>query len=113
MEYRGSFRRFDPSEIRTYPLRTRGNKVGLEQSVDCARLRRSEVNCPDLKGLGLRERLTSLAHAVAEAHRARRAVILQTGAHSIKNGLSPIWIDLMERGILTLLATNYAAATQV
>jgi hypothetical protein len=110
MEYRGRFRLFDPSRIRTYPLRVRANKVGLEQFVDCAQLRRSEVTVADPRGLGLREKLTSLAHAVAEAHRARRPVILQTGAHSIKNGLSPIWIDLMKRGILTLVATNFAAA---
>jgi hypothetical protein len=110
MEYRGGFRPFNASAIRTYPLRERSNKVGVEQFVDCAQLRQLEVECPDPKGLGLREKLTSLAHAVAEAHRAGRPVILQTGAHSIKNGLSPIWIDLMERGAVTLAATNFAAA---
>jgi len=110
MDYRGSFRLFDPSEIRTYPLQARGNKVGVEQFVDCSQLRRSEVECPDPRGLGLREKLTALAQTVAEHHRAGRPVVLQTGAHSIKNGLSPIWIDLMERGIITLVATNFAAA---
>jgi hypothetical protein len=110
MEYRGSFPLFDPSGILTYPLRTRVNKVGVEQFVDCAQLRRSEVDCADPKGLGLREKLSFLARAAAEAHRAHRPVIIQTGAHSIKNGLSPIWIDLMERGIVTLVATNFAAA---
>ena len=59
MECRGSFRLFDSSEIRTYPLRARANKVGLEQFVDCAQLRRSEVNCPDPRGLRLGEKLTS------------------------------------------------------
>jgi len=109
MEYRGSFCLFDASNIRTYPLRVRDNKVGLDQFVDCERLRRSEVAIPDPKGLGLRESLTSLAQTVAEAHRAGRPVILQTGAHSIKNGLSPIWVDLIQRGILALVATNFAA----
>ena len=110
MEYRGSFRLFDPSPIRTYPLQVRASKVNLEHFVDCAQLRRSEVTVADPRGLGLRAKLTSLAAAAAEAHRAGRPVILQTGAHSIKNGLSPIWIDLMERGILTLVAANFAAA---
>ena len=59
MECRGSFRLFDPTEIRTYPLRARANKVGLEQFVDCAQLRRSEVNCPDPKDRELRKKLTS------------------------------------------------------
>lgn len=110
MDYRGNYRLFDPGGIRTYPLRVRENKVAVDQFVDCARLRAGEVALPDPKGLGLRENLSSLARAVAEAHRAGRPVILQTGAHSIKNGLSPIWIDLMERRIITLAATNFAAA---
>ncbi len=54
--------------------------------------------------------MEALAKAVVAARRAGRAVILQTGAHSIKNGLSPIWVDLMERGLVTLVATNMAGA---
>jgi hypothetical protein len=34
MEYRGSFRLFDPSRIRTYPLRVRASKVGLDAYVE-------------------------------------------------------------------------------
>ncbi len=64
----------------------------------------------DPRNLGLREKLEALAKAVVVARRAGRAVILQTGAHSIKNGLSPIWVDLMERGLITLVATNMAGA---
>lgn len=110
MEYRGSFRLFDNTGIRTYPLRARGHKVNLEQFVDCEQLRRSKVTIADPKGVGLREQLGALARAMAAASGEHRPVILQTGAHSIKNGLSPIWIDLMERGLITLVATNFAAA---
>ena len=39
MEYRGSFRLFDPSRIRTYPLRVRANKVGLDPYAERSRNR--------------------------------------------------------------------------
>jgi hypothetical protein len=110
MEYRGSYPLFDRSAINTYPLRVRGSKLDAGGFVDCAKLRRSAAVVEDPRGLGLRETLETLAEAVAEASRGGRPIILQTGAHSIKNGLSPIWIDLMERGVVTLLATNMAAA---
>ena len=110
MDYRGSFRIFDNAHMKTYPLRVRSNKVDLDMFVDCERLRKSDVVL-DLPGAPeLLKSLEALAQALADAHRNNRPVILQTGAHSIKNGLSPIWIDLMERGIVTLLATNLAGA---
>jgi hypothetical protein len=109
MEYRGSFALFDTSGIKTYPLRERSSKVDVEAFVDCTKLRSAEIALEDPTCSGLRDKLEALADAVAEAHGNGRPVILQTGAHSIKNGLSPIWIDLIERGVVTLLATNVAA----
>jgi hypothetical protein len=46
--------------------------------------------------------------AIAAARRARRGVVLGMGAHPIKVGLSPLIIDLMERGVLTAIAMNGA-----
>lgn len=45
---------------------------------------------------------------VRAARRANRPVILAFGAHTIKNGLAPVLIRLMERGWVTHLATNGA-----
>ncbi|MBF0516541.1 MAG: deoxyhypusine synthase family protein [Nitrospirae bacterium] len=53
--------------------------------------------------------LLRAAAAIAEAHRNGRPVILGMGAHPIKVGLSPIIIDLMERGVITAVATNGAS----
>lgn len=110
MDYRGSFELFDASNLNTYPLRVRSSKVDVAGLVECEALRSLEVVIDDPQGLGLRDTLEALADAVADAHRSGKPVILQIGAHSIKNGLSPIWIDLMGRGIVTLVATNFAAA---
>ncbi len=52
--------------------------------------------------------LRAAVMAIAEARRARRGVVLGMGAHPIKVGLSPVIIDLMERGVITAIALNGA-----
>lgn len=51
---------------------------------------------------------TEVAKAIAEASRRKRMVVLGMGAHPIKVGLSPIIIDLMERGVLSGVAMTGA-----
>ncbi|MBI2369213.1 MAG: hypothetical protein HYV08_03080 [Deltaproteobacteria bacterium] len=43
---------------------------------------------------------------IVEARRAGRPVVMGIGGHVIKVGLSPLLVDLMERGVLTALAMN-------
>jgi hypothetical protein len=55
----------------------------------------------------------TLREAVARitaAHRARRPVVAMLGGHVIKVGASPCLIELIERGVITHLALNGAAA---
>ncbi len=51
-----------------------------------------------------------LVEAIVAAHRAGRPVGLAFGAHVIKVGCSPIVVDLLDRGIVTAVATNGAGA---
>ena len=44
------------------------------------------------------------------ARRRKRQVIAGLGAHVVKCGLSPLIIDLMEKGIITAVALNGAGA---
>lgn len=55
-------------------------------------------------GLAFRE----LVGAVVEAREAGAPVVLGMGAHVIKVGLSPLVIDLLERGVVTAVALNGA-----
>lgn len=50
----------------------------------------------------------AIVQAVVTAVRQDRPVVLAMGAHVIKCGLSPILIDLMERGIVAAIALNGA-----
>jgi hypothetical protein len=54
--------------------------------------------------------LRQVVAAVLEARRRGKPVILGMGAHVIKVGLAPILVDLLERGLVTAVATNGAGA---
>jgi hypothetical protein len=54
--------------------------------------------------------LRALVGDIARSCRNGKPVILMMGAHVIKVGLSPIIVDLVERGIVTHVAMNSAAA---
>lgn len=48
------------------------------------------------------------AHKIIKARKEKRSVILAFGAHTIKNGLGPVLIELIRKGWVTHLATNGA-----
>ncbi len=50
----------------------------------------------------------AVVKAIVRANKEKRPVVLGMGAHPIKVGLSPLIIDLIQRGIITALATNGA-----
>lgn len=54
--------------------------------------------------------LKELVDAICEARLNGKHVLIMYGAHVIKCGLSPILIQLMNKGIVTALATNGAGA---
>ena len=54
--------------------------------------------------------LSAVADCIVEAHHREKQVIWMMGAHVMRRGNSRFIIDLMERGIITHLATNGACA---
>lgn len=106
-----SWREADLSRLRTVPFGGRRNKVepsllakppGADQS-----FRAFLASLPDL--LAARDLRTVISH-VAAAATARRGVVLLLGGHVIKTGLGPLLGTLLERGIVTHVAMNGAAA---
>ena len=103
------YKEIDLSTVRTYPLASRKSKARVE---DFARVYQA--------GSGVRGLLDSLPAALAasdfkavvaalvEARKHERAIVWGLGAHVIKTGLSPIFVDLMERGFVSALAMNGA-----
>jgi hypothetical protein len=103
------YEEFDLSDIRTYPLASRKSKA---HSKDFAK--------PYAPGSGVRALIESLPDilaasdfkaivaAIRSACAGGRGVLWGIGAHVVKTGLSPILVDLMERGFVSAIATNGA-----
>ena len=54
--------------------------------------------------------LRALIRDIARAHRAGKQVVAALGGHVVKVGCGPVLIDLIERGVITAVACNGAAA---
>ncbi len=95
--------------VKTYALKERKSKVSL-----------SALSSPYKKGGLLKNFLGKLPNilavndfravvrAIVAARNNDRPVVLGMGAHPVKVGLSPIIIDLMQKGVVTALSTNGA-----
>jgi len=97
----------DLSRVRTVPLQARPNKVS--RTAFAAPPRKGQTAAEfvaGLPGILAGNDFRAVVAAVVAARRTGRPVVLGFGAHVLKCGLSPVLIDLMERGIVTALATN-------
>ena len=56
------------------------------------------------------QELRELVEDIARSRKRRKPVILMMGAHVIKVGCAPIIVELIEKGVLTHIAMNSAAA---
>lgn len=100
---------FDLSGVKTYPLRSRQSKVSLAQFATPYK-RGSGLTglVASLPGLLAAQDFKDVVAAIAAAKRDGKAIIWGLGAHVLKTGLSPVLVDLMERGYVSAIATNGA-----
>ena len=103
-----SYDDFDLSGVQTYPLASRRSKAkaadfarpygggGIPDFIDSLP---SILGAADFK---------AVVAAIRAAHANGRAIVWGLGAHVIKTGLSPVLIDLMERGFVSAIALNGA-----
>jgi hypothetical protein len=96
-------------KVRTYPIKKRKSKISL-----------SAVAKPSVKGDSLKTFLDKLPGILAagdfrrvvrdivKAREKDRPVVLGMGAHPVKVGLSPVIMDLMQKNVITAVATNGA-----
>jgi len=99
----------DLAGVRTYPLADRQSKV---TTAEFGRPLPAGAKVKDLldalpRVLGA-QALRGLAEDVLRARSHGKPIIWGLGAHVIKVGLSPVLVDLMERGLVTGLALNGA-----
>lgn len=104
-EYRGAFTCFDFSTVKTHSIRERRHKV------DARTLLRPEQLMAEPTPRFHSPELDAIVAAILKARSEDRAVIVFTGAHLVKNGFGLLLIDLMRRGLVTLVGTNAAGFT--
>jgi deoxyhypusine synthase len=102
-------KKLDTSRIKTYSLKDRPSKVRINDFAKPhqpgASFKDFFASLPNILGA---QHLKDVVAALVQARKDQRPVMLGMGAHSIKVGLNPVIIDLMERGIITSLALNGA-----
>ncbi len=100
-------RPYDLSGVKTYPLESRPSKVTVD--LFCRPHKKGESisaflqKLPAILAAGS---LKDLADAIIRAGKNGKNIIWGMGGHVIKTGLSPILIDLMDRGLISSLAFN-------
>lgn len=94
-------------KVKTYSLAKRRSKVqrGLLASVHKTGDSFGDFlgSLPDI--LAAKD-LKAVVEAIVRAKKNKRPVVLGMGAHPIKVGLSPVIIDLIERGVINAVAVN-------
>jgi deoxyhypusine synthase len=106
--------KFDPldfSKIRTYPVADRANKVNADAfarpHTPGGTLRDFLDGLPDFLAV---QDLRKIVTAIVTAIRNKRPVVLMMGAHSIKVGLNPIFVQALRNGIINAVALHGAGA---
>lgn len=102
-------KRLQLDRIKTYSLKERKSKVAI---ADFSRPHRKGASLGSFLGglpniLAAKD-LKEVATAICMARKKKRPIMFALGAHVIKTGLSPIFIDLIEAGFVSSIALNGA-----
>ena len=103
------YEEFDLSGVRTYPLSSRASKARASDFATVVEpgstITAFVDSLPDiLAGADFK----AVVRAITSARASQGGIIWGIGAHVIKTGVSPVLIDLMERGYVSALAMNGA-----
>lgn len=97
-----SFKKFDRHLLRIKKLEHRFSKLSVQ--TDMVPVTQEPVNLSE----NARSIIKVTTERILSARVKQRSVMLAFGAHTIKNGMAPVLIELLRNGWLTHLATNGA-----
>ena len=89
-------KKFDRSKLSIRPLSERRNQISIEKSAVPLTAQ------PAVLKEDVKELIKKTADKIRIAKDKNRSVILAFGAHTIKNGLAPVLIELIKKGSLCL-----------
>ena len=103
------FKPISAKKLTTYSIKSRKSKVNIS---DFAKPFQTGSTFSDflnsLPDILAAKHIKEIASLIANARKTNKVVVAALGAHVIKVGLSPVIIDLMERGIIHAVALNGA-----
>lgn len=97
-------------DINSYPIKKRKNLVNIKQFATVPDSKGFNKFMDSLPQILAANSIRSVIDAIVKASNKNRQVVMAIGGHVVKCGLSPIIIDLMERGIVTTIAMNGSTA---
>ena len=103
-----SYEEFDFSGVRTYPLASRKSKAKVSDFAVPFKTGDVRAFVDALPSILAGADFKAIVGALRAARDGGHGLIWGLGAHVLKTGLSPIVIDLMERGFICGLAMNGA-----
>lgn len=106
MQYKGRYEVFDPAQIRTYPVKGRTNKVKYGDLREIDEVLNSVADLPEEVKLNIE----TLAREIIARRAKGQPVLLFTGGHLVKNGLNRLLVDLIHRGLFTVISGNGATS---
>lgn len=102
---------FDLSGVRTYPLasrRSKANAVDFGSAFTAGSgVKRLVESLPSILAAA---DFKAVVAAIVTARDSNRGIVWGLGAHVLKTGLSPVIVDLMQRGFVSAIALNGAGA---
>ncbi|MFC1496777.1 hypothetical protein ACFL52_05115, partial [Candidatus Margulisiibacteriota bacterium] len=111
MKAKKEYKPVDLAKIKTYSISERKTKAAIDHFAKTSKkgttFKQFYDSLPNFLGA---KNLKRVVEAIVSANKNNRPVILGMGAHVIKVGLSPIIIDMLEKGIIDCLVLNGAGA---
>ncbi|HOK40168.1 MAG TPA: hypothetical protein PLD27_03920 [bacterium] len=104
------YKKFDLTKVKILSIKDRKNLVSYKDFLKIKNLKeirlKNFVNIlPDIL---MAKELKELLLLMKNAYKKNKPIIIATGAHSIKCGLSPLFIELIRRKMISLIALNGA-----
>ncbi|MCK9413907.1 MAG: hypothetical protein M0Q53_16525 [Prolixibacteraceae bacterium] len=106
MKYKGRYEVFDPSQIKTYPVKGRNNKVKFGDLREIDEVLSSAIDLPE----EVKKNIETLSKEIIERRTKGQPILLFTGGHLVKNGLNRLLVDLIHKGLFTIISGNGATS---
>jgi hypothetical protein len=106
MKYKGRYEVFDPSQIKTYPVKGRNNKVKFGDLREIDEVLSCTIDLPE----EVKKNIETLSKEIIERRAKGQPILLFTGGHLVKNGLNRLLVDLIHEGLFTIISGNGATS---